>query len=87
MGMESIPSNLTQALVMAQVIKTAVKDARAKEPVPNVSSVAKLDDALEHRKKNLRKDMPVTCYTHKVQFSNRRDFRLHIKYQHSTGQI
>jgi hypothetical protein len=85
--MESIPSNLTQAIVMAQVIKTALKDARANEPASSISITAKLDDALEHRKKNLRKDMPVTCYTHKMQFSNRHDFRLHIKYQHSTEQI
>jgi hypothetical protein len=72
---------------MAQVIKAAVKDARANEPVPSLSGNAKLDDALEHRKKNLRKDVPVTCHTHRIQFQNRRDFRLHIKYQHSTEQI
>jgi len=85
--METIPSNLTQTIVMAQVIKAAVKDARANEPVPSLSSNAKLDEALEHRKKNLRKDVPVTCHTHRIQFQNRRDFRLHIKYQHSTGKI
>jgi hypothetical protein len=85
--MDPIPSNLAQAIVMAQVIKAAVKDARVNEPMPLISKNGKLDDALEYRKKNLRKDKPVTCYTHKMQFDNRHDFRLHIKYQHSTEKI
>gem|GEM_PF-3919316 len=72
---------------MAQVIKAAVKDARANEPTPSKSNNVNLDNALAQRKKNLRKADPVICYTHKIQFSNRRDFRLHVKYQHSTEQI
>jgi hypothetical protein len=75
---------------MAQAIKAAVKDAKINTPVPppvRGSNNVKLDDAFEHRRKNLRRDIPVICYTHKIQFSNRREFRLHIKYQHSTEKI
>ena len=74
-----------QKLLVAQTLKAAVKEARANEPPIPTSSLT-LDDALEHWKKNL-KTGPVTCYTHKLQFKNRREFRLHIKYQHSTWHI
>ncbi len=73
--------------MMAEMVKAAVKDAKVNMPAPPPRGNAKLDDAFEHRKRNLRKDIPVVCYTHKIQFSNRRDFRLHIKYQHSTEKI
>jgi len=71
---------------MAQVVKAAVKDARVNESTPKSSDVS-LDAVLANRKKSLRKSDPVICYTHKIQFNNRRDFRLHVKYQHSTDRI
>jgi len=77
-------SDLAQKLQIAQVLKAAVMDARADEPA--TPKIKNFDDALAHWKKNLRTS-PCTCYTHKLQFKNRREFRLHIKYQHSTQHI
>ncbi len=67
------------------MIKAAVKDARTNEPVTSENNNVSFD-VLEHRKKNLRTS-PAICYTHKLQFNNRRDFRLHLNYEHRTEQI
>jgi hypothetical protein len=77
-------SDGAQKLLLAQVMKAAIKDARSTEPP--ASKVDNFEDALKLWKKNLN-GSPCTCYTHKMQFKNRREFRLHIKYQHSTDNI
>lgn len=77
-------SNSVQRLLIAQAIKAALKDAQVNQPLSDNS--VKNADSLTHWKRNL-KPGPVICYTHKLQFKNRREFRLHIKYQHNTEQI
>jgi hypothetical protein len=81
------------------MIKSAVKDNIEKSKLVEVinnsngnslnqNNAVKLDDESAFaRKRRLKANEPVVCYTHRLEFPNRRQFRLHIKTQHSIDQV
>jgi len=76
------------------MIKSALKDTiENRKMVEGVSDINQNNvhelvyDSAFARKRRVKANDPVVCYTHHLEFPNRRHFRHHIKTEHSIEQV
>jgi hypothetical protein len=74
----TIAATTTQELLdEIEEVKAAIKEVLDREQMNEKGQL----DMMAHKKRTLA-NIPVTCHVHSMTFSNRRDFRIHVKNQH-----